>query len=198
MLVTKAELSVMATNNENFPQDNFPEIILLGRSNVGKSSFINSLTQRKNLAYTSSNPGKTRTLNFYNINDLLYFVDVPGYGYAKVSKKQREAFGKMIESYLTTRKELVLAILLIDFRHPPTEDDCLMYNYLKFYHIKTLIVGTKLDKVGKTLYQRHERIIKKALDFDKDDLFVKYSSVTNQGRDEVWEKIMQFLKEPMR
>jgi len=194
MIVNKAKLNFMGTNSEHFPSDNYPEIVFLGRSNVGKSSFINSLTQRKKLAYTSSNPGKTQTLNFYNINDSLYFVDVPGYGYAKVSKKQREAFGKMIENYLTTREELVLAILLIDFRHQPTEDDCLMYNYLKFYNINTLIIGTKVDKVGKTLYKRQEKLIKSTLDFNNDDLFVKYSSVTNQGKDEVWKIIHQIVK----
>lgn len=195
MQVTKANLSVMGTDSNHFPKDNLPEIVFLGRSNVGKSSFINSLTGRNKLAYTSSNPGKTQTLNFYDINDYLYFVDVPGYGYARVSKKQREAFGKMIENYLTTRKKLVLAILLIDFRHQPTEDDCLMYNYLKYYHIKTLIVGTKLDKVGKTLYNRHEKQIKSTLDFSSADLFVKYSSVTNQGKDEVWKIINQIVNE---
>lgn len=185
MKITTAKQTVMGTKPEHFPNDNYPEIVLLGRSNVGKSSFINSLTQRKNLAYTSSTPGKTQTINFYNINDYLYLVDVPGYGYAKVSKKAREEFGKMIETYLTTRKQLKLVVLLVDFRHKPTEDDCLMYNYLKYYNLRTLVVGTKSDKVGKTLFKRHEKIIKDNLNFHKDDLFIKYSSVTNQGREEV-------------
>ncbi|HEY8365177.1 MAG TPA: ribosome biogenesis GTP-binding protein YihA/YsxC [Haloplasmataceae bacterium] len=194
MLINKAELVCMGIDANHFPKDHLPEIILLGRSNVGKSSFINSMVQRKNLAYTSSTPGKTQTLNFYNINDLLYFVDVPGYGYAQVSQKKREEFGKMIENYLTKRKELKLAILLVDFRHKPTEDDCLMYNYLKYYHIKTLIVGTKADKVGKTLYIRHEKRLKETLNLSPNDLFLKYSSVTSLGRDDAWNVIMDVIK----
>ncbi len=191
MLIKKAELVAMGTNETHFPKDNLREVVLSGRSNVGKSSFINSMVQRNKLAYTSSNPGKTQTLNFYNINDILYFVDVPGYGYARVSKKQRLAFGQMIEQYLKTRKQLKLAILLVDFRHPPTEDDVLMYEFLKFYHIKTLIVATKSDKVGKTHYIRHEKTIKQVLNFRKNDQFIRYSSITNEGREASW----TFIKE---
>ncbi|QVK19025.1 ribosome biogenesis GTP-binding protein YihA/YsxC [Mycoplasmatota bacterium] len=195
MLITKAELVAMGTNESHFPQDGLKEIVLAGRSNVGKSSFINSMVQRNKLAYTSSNPGKTQTLNFYNINDRMYFVDVPGYGYARVSKHQREAFGQMIESYLKTRKELMLAILLIDFRHKPTEDDILMYEFLKYYHIKTLVVATKCDKIGKTHYMRHEKMIKQAINFSKDDYFIRYSSHTNSGREDTWKLIMNTLIE---
>jgi len=194
MIISKAELVAMGTNETHFPQDGLKEIVLSGRSNVGKSSFINSMVQRTKLAYISGNPGKTQTLNFYNINDSMYFVDVPGYGYARVSRTQREAFGKMIESYLKTRKSLTLAILLVDFRHVPTENDILMYNFFKFYEIKTIIVATKLDKIGKTHYMRHEKRIKEALNFSEGDYFVRYSSETNEGRDEAWSLIMDVIK----
>jgi GTP-binding protein len=193
MNVDIAELVKMGTTNEHFPTDQKPEIMLSGRSNVGKSSFINSMTNRKNLAYTSARPGKTQTLNFYNINDLLYFVDVPGYGYAKVSRKQREAFGEMIENYIQTREELKLAVLLVDFRHAPSEDDILMYGFYKYFQIPVLVIGTKVDKVGTTIRQRHEKTIKNALKFNNDDYFVRYSSETNEGRDEAWKIIMKYV-----
>lgn len=193
MLIKKAELVAMGTNGTHFPIDGLDEIVLAGRSNVGKSSFINSMVQRTKLAYTSGNPGKTRTLNFYNINDMCYFVDVPGYGYARVSKKQREEFGTMIETYLKTRKSLKMAILLVDFRHEPSEDDILMYKFLKYYNIKTLVVATKADKIGNTHYIKHEKMIKKALDFSKNDYFIRYSSETNDGREETWTLIMNVL-----
>lgn len=193
MHIEQAVLVKMGTNDSHFPTDGRPEIMLSGRSNVGKSSFINSMTNRNNLAYTSSKPGKTQTLNFYNINNLLYFVDVPGYGYAKVSQKQREAFGKMIESYIATRKQLRLAILLIDFRHEPTEDDILMYQFYKYYQIPVLVIGTKIDKVGTTIRMRQERLIKNALDFDQQDHFIQYSSVTHEGREAAWEIIKKYV-----
>ncbi|ERJ13562.1 ribosome biogenesis GTP-binding protein YihA/YsxC [Haloplasma contractile] len=195
MHVTKAELTAMGVEDSQFPKDGLPEIVLSGRSNVGKSSFINSMVNRKKLAYTSSTPGKTQTLNFYNIDDRCYFVDVPGYGYAKVSKKQREEFGKMIEAYIETREQLRLAVLLVDFRHKPTEDDCLMYNFYKHFNIPVLVVGTKVDKIPKTRRHRNEKEIKNTLDFNSTDGFIKYSSETHQGKDQVWKYIHNFLKE---
>jgi len=191
MIVTKAELVVMAVKEEHYPTNGLPEVMFLGRSNVGKSSFINALVNRKNLAYTSSTPGKTRTLNFYNVNDTLYFVDVPGYGYAKVSKQERQRFGQMIENYLTKRKTLKLAVLLVDFRHEPTEDDILMYNYLKYHNIKTLIVGTKADKVGVTRQPRHLKMLRDTLDLTDTDELIPFSSVTKYNRDKVWEIILE-------
>lgn len=193
MDVVTAELLKMGTTTEHFPTDGRNEIMLSGRSNVGKSSFINGMTNRKNLAYTSGRPGKTQTLNFYLINESFYFVDVPGYGYAKVSHKQREAFGKMIEHYIGTRKELQLAVLLVDFRHEPTEDDKLMYNFYKYYNIPVLVVATKLDKIGPTHRQRHAKVIKTSLGLSPDDYFVPYSSVTREGVDETWKIIEQFI-----
>lgn len=194
MIIKKAELVVMAVKEENYPTNGLPEIMFLGRSNVGKSSFINALVNRKNLAYTSSTPGKTRTLNFYNVNDMLYFVDVPGYGYAQVSKKERERFGKMIENYLLNRKELKLAMLLVDFRHEPMEDDVLMYNYLKYYNINTIIVGTKADKVGITKHPRHLKIIREKLNLTDKDVIIPFSSVTKYNLDKVWEIILEQIK----
>lgn len=194
MNVNKAELVKMGTSEEHFPTDRLGEVMLSGRSNVGKSSFINTMTNRKNLAYTSGNPGKTQTLNFYNINDVMYFVDVPGYGYARVSQKQREAFGQMIENYITTREVLKLAVLLIDFRHAPTEDDILMYGFFKHFEIPVLVIGTKVDKIGTTVRMRHEKTIKSKLMYNASDHFVRFSSVTNEGRDEAWSIINQYIK----
>jgi GTP-binding protein len=194
MHVDKAELVGMGTSEDHFPKNGLREIILSGRSNVGKSSFINSMTNRKNLAYTSGQPGKTQTLNFYNIDDKCHFVDVPGYGYARVSRKQREEFGVMIENYFRTRQELVLAVLLVDFRHLPTEDDIIMYDFLKHFNIPTLVIATKVDKVGTSHHYKQERLIKQKLNFEPTDYFVKYSSETNLGRDEAWKIINYFLR----
>ena len=149
------ELLISAVKPEQYPETGLSEVGLSGRSNVGKSTFINSMIGRKNMARTSQQPGKTQTLNFYNIDNQLVFVDVPGYGYAKVSKKQREAFGKMIEKYISQREELKLVIQLVDLRHNPTEDDVLMYNYLKHFDIPTLIICTKEDKIPKGKVQKH-------------------------------------------
>jgi GTP-binding protein len=151
MKVTSSEIVISAVKPAQYPAENLPEIALAGRSNVGKSSFINKMLARKSLARTSSKPGKTQTLNFYIINEVLHFVDVPGYGYAKVSKKEREIWGKMIETYMTTREQLRAVVLLIDVRHPPTKDDVLMYGFLKHYDIPAIIVATKVDKIPKSM-----------------------------------------------
>lgn len=160
----------------DYPVDEVAEVVFLGRSNVGKSTFINKFCMRKNLAYTSSKPGKTQTLNFYYINDNLRFVDVPGYGYAKVSKKIRENFGVMIEEYIETRDQMRFAVLLIDFKVGPTEDDILMYQFLKYYDLEVVIIATKKDKVKKSVRNKQQMaIIAKLEMFDEDDLLV-YSS----------------------
>ncbi|PTI60134.1 YihA family ribosome biogenesis GTP-binding protein, partial [Staphylococcus warneri] len=163
------DLIISAVQEAQYPETDVPEVALSGRSNVGKSSFINSMIGRKNMARTSQQPGKTQTLNFFNIDDQLVFVDVPGYGYAKVSKVQREKFGKMIEEYLTTRQKLLLVIQLVDLRHNPTEDDVLMYNYLKHFDIPTLIICTKEDKIPKGKVQKHLNNIKNKLDLEEGD-----------------------------
>lgn len=191
MNVQKVEFITSAAQRSQYPEDNLPEIVLSGRSNVGKSSFINSILGRKKVAYVSGNPGKTQTLNFFRINEEFYFVDVPGYGYARVSKTERQRFGEMIEEYLVYRKQLSLVVLLVDFRHPPSEDDILMYQYLKTYQIPVLVVGTKLDKIPKTKRIRHEREIKKVLEMSNDDIFIAYSSETKENK----EAILNILKQ---
>ncbi|WP_226667160.1 ribosome biogenesis GTP-binding protein YihA/YsxC [Metabacillus litoralis] len=193
MKVTSSEIVISAVKPAQYPAENIPEIALAGRSNVGKSSFINKILARKNLARTSSKPGKTQTLNFYIINEILHFVDVPGYGYAKVSKTEREAWGKMIETYITTREQLRAVVLLIDVRHPPSKDDVLMYHFLKQYEIPTIIVATKADKIPKGKWQKHAKVIKETLDMDKSDSFVLFSSETGQGKAEVWKIIEHYI-----
>ncbi|QLK85964.1 ribosome biogenesis GTP-binding protein YihA/YsxC [Staphylococcus sp. 17KM0847] len=187
------ELLISAVKQEQYPEMGLPEVALSGRSNVGKSTFINSMIGRKNMARTSQQPGKTQTLNFYNIDEQLIFVDVPGYGYAKVSKKQREAFGKMIETYLTTREALKLVIQLVDLRHPPTEDDILMYDYLKHFEIPTLIIATKEDKVPKGKVQKHIKVIKETLDLDRHDQIISYSSLSKNKQPLIWESIQRAI-----
>ena len=191
MKIHNVEFVTSAVTKDQYPNDRHPEIVLSGRSNVGKSSFINSILNRKNVAYTSSKPGKTQTLNFFHINDSFYFVDVPGYGYAKVSKKDREEFEQMIEEYLVHREELTLVGLIVDLRHDPTEDDIIMYEYLKSYQIPVLVVATKLDKVPKTKRIRHEKAIKQGLKMAPNDLFISYSSETKENK----ENILKIIEE---
>lgn len=183
MKITNAELKIMSTRRSQYPEDKKAEFLLVGRSNVGKSSFINALLGRKNLARTSSHPGKTQTLNFYEVNKEFYLIDVPGYGYAEVSKKRREKFGKMIEEYLETRKELKRVFMIIDFRHKPTEDDILMYNFLKYYNLPVTIVATKADKIGASKRDRCKKQITDTLDLVVGDDLVIFSSVTKEGKD---------------
>ncbi len=156
---------------------------------MGKSSLINTLINRKNYARTSSQPGKTQTLNFYNIEDELYFVDVPGYGYAKVSKKDREKWGKMIETYFETRQELRGVISLVDARHEPTELDCQMIEFLHYYNLPILVVGTKIDKIARGKWNKSESIIRKKLRLRKEDKVILFSAVTKTGKEQIWEWI---------
>ena len=185
-----AEILLSAANKSHYPQDEIPEIALAGRSNVGKSSFINTLLNRKNLARTSGKPGKTQLLNFFNIDNQLRFVDVPGYGYAKVSKTERAKWGRMIEEYLTTRENLRAVVSLVDFRHEPSEDDVQMYEFLKYYEIPVIVVATKADKIPRSKWNKHESVIKKRLDFDKNDDFIVFSSVNKDGLDAAWDAIL--------
>ena len=187
-----ADILLSATNKSHYPQDDIPEVALAGRSNVGKSSFINTMLNRKNLARTSGKPGKTQLLNFFNIDDKLRFVDVPGYGYARVSKKEREKWGKMIEEYLTTRENLRAVVSLVDLRHEPSADDVQMYEFLKYYEIPVILVATKADKIPRGKWNKHESMIKKKLDFDKSDTFIIFSSVNKTGVEEPWESIFDF------
>lgn len=186
MNVKKAEIVISAVSQAQYPEDNLPEIVLLGRSNVGKSSFINTLIRRKALARTSSQPGKTQTMNFYRINDAFYFVDMPGYGYAKVSKKEREKWGVMIEEYLRERKNMVQVCQLIDSRHEPSEDDCLMYDWLVYYGIKPLVIATKSDKLSRSAAQKAIKRIRSGLGADQKQKVILFSSETQIGKDEAW------------
>ena len=170
MKITDVELTISAVRQSQYPTDDKPEFLLVGRSNVGKSTFINSIIERRNFARVSGKPGKTQTLNFYNINDDFYLVDVPGYGYANVSKERQQKFGMMIEEYLENRPNLKEVFLLIDFRIKPTQDDLLMYNFLKYYDIPVTIVCTKVDKIGRTLRDKQEKLIRDTLNITDDTL----------------------------
>ncbi len=185
MKINTVELAISAVRQSQYPDDDKPEFLLVGRSNVGKSSFINSIIERKNFARISSKPGKTQTLNFYNINDDFYLVDVPGYGFANVSKERQQKFGMMIEEYLENRQYLKEVFLLIDFRHKPTQDDLLMYNFLKYYEHSVTIVCTKVDKIGKTLREKQVKMIKDTLNIKDDDKFVLFSSSTKLGKADI-------------
>ena len=189
MKITDVELKISAVRRSQYPDSDLPEFMLVGRSNVGKSSFINTLVGRKNIARTSSKPGKTQTLNFYLVNKSFYLVDVPGYGYAAVDKKTQEKFGKMIEEYLEKREEMKRVFMLIDFRHKPTEDDVLMYNFLKYYNIPVTIVATKVDKIGNSKMETCKKEILSTLDLVVGDDLILFSSVTKLGKDKVLEKI---------
>lgn len=194
MKVHQAEIIISAVAPKQYPETQLPEIALAGRSNVGKSSFINTLIDRKNLARISGKPGKTQTLNFYLIENALHFVDVPGYGYAKVSKTERAKWGKMIETYLTTRDQLRAVVSLVDLRHKPSQEDIQMYQFLKYYDIPVIVVATKADKIPRGKWNKHESEIKKALDFDHNDTFILFSSVTKQGKEEAWAAIEQAIE----
>lgn len=193
MKVNHVEFIISAVGPKQYPEDGLPEIALAGRSNVGKSSLINSLINRKNLARTSSKPGKTQTLNFYRIENAFHFVDLPGYGFAQVSRVEKEKWGKMIEEYLTHRKELRLVILLVDIRHPPSKDDQAMYNWLLHYRIPIMVVATKADKISKNQLQKHLKIIKDTLGLAPEIPLIAHSSETKVGKEEIWKTIDQTL-----
>lgn len=189
MDIKNAELEVIATRRSQYPENAKPEFLLVGRSNVGKSSFINTILSRKNLAHTSSRPGKTQTLNFYSVNNKFYLIDVPGYGYAQVDKKTQAKFGMMIEEYLEKRDQLKRVFMLVDFRHKPTEDDSLMYNFLKYYNVPVTIVATKADKVGGSKKDKCLKTILDTLDLVVGDDLIMFSSVTKLGVKEVLQKL---------
>jgi GTP-binding protein len=193
MKVTSSEIVISAVSPAQYPDSPLPEFALAGRSNVGKSSFINKMLSRKGLARISSKPGKTQTLNFYLINEMLHFVDVPGYGYAKVSKKEREAWGKMIETYFMSREQLRAAVLIVDLRHPPTADDRMMYGFLKHYDIPCIIIATKADKIPKGKWQKHLKITRETLQLEKGDHLLLFSSETGEGRDQAWGVLESYM-----
>ena len=193
MNLNNLQLTISAASQKQWPDSPLPEIALAGRSNVGKSSFINTLLKRKNFARTSGTPGKTQLLNFYNIDETVHFVDVPGYGYAKVSKKERERWGTMIETYLTQRENLRAVVSLVDFRHEPTDDDITMYAFLKYYEIPVILVATKSDKVPKSRWSANEAQIKKLIKYNASDDFIIFSSENKTGREAAWQAIEQYI-----
>lgn len=193
MKINNVELVISAVRRSQYPTDEKPEFLLVGRSNVGKSSFINTMIHRKNFARTSATPGKTQTINFYLVNDAFYLVDAPGYGYAALNKTKQKKFGLMMEDYLKHRPNLKQVFMLVDFRHKPTSEDIMMYNFLKYYKLPVTIVATKIDKVGITLHQRQRSTILDELELVVGDDFVLFSSVTKEGSEEISEKISRTI-----
>ena len=189
MNVNNVSLEAVAVKKEQYPQTGMPEVAFAGKSNVGKSSLINCMINRKALARTSQNPGKTRTINFYNVEDKLYFVDLPGYGYAKAPKSEQQKWGKMIEGYLLKREELKAIIMLVDIRHEPGENDLMMYDWLKHYGHNIIIVATKSDKLKRSQLDKHKKMLKNAFGLEKDEILLPFSSETRSGREELWEII---------
>ena len=185
MQIDKVNEPIIAVRKSQYPEDKKAEFLMIGRSNVGKSSFINTLVNRKNIARISSIPGKTQTLNFFLINNDFYLVDVPGYGYASVSKDTQKKFGLMIEEYLKNRSNLKHVFLLIDYRHKPTEDDVLMFEFLKYYNLDVTIVATKYDKIGKNGRAKQDKLINDTLKLSSDDNVITFSTVTKKGRNEI-------------
>lgn len=193
MLVKNPKFEISAVRPNQYPSNGLPEIVLVGKSNVGKSSFVNTMINRKKLARTSSEPGKTRQINFYNIDDSFYFVDLPGYGYSKMSKKEQEQVGKFIEQYLFHRKEIALIIFLVDIRHTPTENDRLMYNYMISSKLPCLILANKADKIAKTKVADSVKAIQKSLNPLGDIPTLPFSSERKIYQDEVWHLIDPLL-----
>lgn len=191
MVIKSAQLETVCGITSTLPKNDKIEIAFAGKSNVGKSSLINGLLNRKALARTSSTPGKTQTINFYNINEQFYFVDLPGYGYAKVSAKERENWGKMIERYLNNSEKLVLVFLLVDIRHDPSANDKMMYDWIVESGFSPVIIATKLDKIKRSQFQKNMSAIRKKLGMDSEDMMFAYSALTKQGRDE----ILDFIEE---
>lgn len=186
MIIRKAELETVCGITSTLPENLLPEFAFAGKSNVGKSSLINGLLNRRALARTSSQPGKTQTINFYNVNDDLYFVDLPGYGYAKVSVEVKAKWGKMIERYLKKSKMLKCIFLLIDIRHDPSANDKLMYDWIVSNGYKPVIIATKLDKLKRSQIQKHVKMVREGLGLAKEDILIPFSAETKQGRDEIW------------
>ena len=194
MVIKNVNLETVIGVTSKIPQNMMPELAFAGKSNVGKSSLINALMNRKSLARTSAQPGKTQTINFYNINDALYFVDLPGYGYAKVSRQEKEKWGKMIERYLHQSKVLQAVFLLIDIRHDPSANDKLMYDWICANGFQPIIIATKADKINRSQLQKHVKMVRQGLGVDKNTVVIPFSAQTKQGRDEIYEMIDHILE----
>lgn len=188
-MINNVNLEIVAGNPSQFPKNNLPQFVFVGKSNVGKSSLINTMLNRKSLAHTSNSPGKTRTINFYNVDDKLYFVDLPGYGYARASKSEIKKWNKLIEKYFNNNNCLRLILLLIDIRHSPGQNDKLMYDWLKFYNFETVIVATKADKIKSSQFEINTNEIRKKL--NANEIILPFSSQTKFNRDKLWEIIKE-------
>src|SRR5699024_7027361 len=193
MKVNQAEIVISAASKKQYPNEPIPELALAGRSNVGKSSFINKMIQRKELARTSSKPGKTRILNFYKINEQFHFVDVPGYGYAKVSKTEREKWGNMMEEYFSQREQLQAVLLITDIRHAPTKDDVMMYDFLKAFELPVIVVATKLDKIHKNKKDTYLKRKRTTLNIVATYDLITFSAETCEGKDKACKLIESYL-----
>ncbi len=193
MLIKYPKFQISAVSSKQYPSDNLPEIVLAGKSNVGKSSFINTMVNRKALARTSSEPGKTRQINFYNMDSKFYFVDLPGYGYSKMSKEEQKKAGKFIEEYLFSRKNISLIILLIDIRHKPSENDILMFNYIRSIGQKFIILANKSDKIAPTKVPLYIEDLKKYLEVNSTDIILPFSSEKKIYVDTVWNEIEKYI-----
>ena len=194
MNVTKVELETVCGVTSKLPENTMPEFAFAGKSNVGKSSLINALMNRKSFARTSAQPGKTQTINFYNINEALYFVDLPGYGYAKVSQELKAKWGKMIEGYLKKSKQLRCIFLLVDIRHEPSENDKNMYDWIVYHGFEPVIIATKLDKINRSQIAKQVKLLRTGLGLPKETKLIPFSAETKQGRDEIWEIMEQLLE----
>ena len=194
MKITKSDIEAVAVKPSQYPPDNLKEIAFAGRSNVGKSSLLNLLTGRKKLAKVSGSPGKTRTINFYVINDSFRIVDLPGYGYAKVSKSVSQDWGSMIEKYLETRENLLKVVQLVDIRHEPSKQDVEMYEYLRYYGLDGIVAATKADKISKNQLQKQIRLIRQTLGLSEEDRVIPVSALKRTGADELLEEMERLLK----
>ncbi|PWM55083.1 ribosome biogenesis GTP-binding protein YihA/YsxC [Dielma fastidiosa] len=191
--IHKAELVISAPDRHSWPESDLPEVVLAGRSNVGKSSLINTITQRKKLAYVGNTPGKTRLLNFFNLNDQYMLVDVPGYGYANASKTMLKKFGEMMEDYFAERTQKRGLLLIVDARHKPTEDDRLMIDFARYYDLPCFVVATKMDKLKRSEIKKNLNVIKETLLLREEEVLIPFSSETKQGVDEVWNELLKLF-----
>ena len=195
MIIKKVGLETVCGVTSKLPDSRYPEIAFAGKSNVGKSSLINALMNRKSLARTSAQPGKTQTINYYNINDSVYFVDLPGYGYAQANQQVKAQWGKMIEDYLHKSKQLKLVFLLIDIRHAPSENDCIMYDWICRRGYQPVIIATKLDKINRSQIQKQLKLIRTGLNAEQDTVMIPFSATTKQGREEIYDLLDQLLEQ---
>lgn len=194
MVIKNVELETVCGVTSTLPKNTLPEVAFAGKSNVGKSSLINALMMRKSLARTSAQPGKTQTINFYNINKEIYLVDLPGYGYAKASEKEREAWGQMIERYLNTSEKLRAVFLLVDIRHAPSANDKQMFEWMAYVGYDPIVIATKLDKIKRSQIDKQIKLIRQGLGADKDTIIVPFSAETKQGRDIIWDFMDQVIE----